>query len=145
MTLRPASAGSHRWLVAAFTIAAFVACSWLPATAQPMTTTVTQPFLGVTHTHIETTNPRLLDMHLVTIDLGVPGIVGECGGGASCGTCHVWVDPQWADRLPVPDENELEMLEFVEAELRTGSRLGCQIEMQDELDGIVIAIPPLER
>lgn len=39
-----------------------------------MTTTVTQPFLGVTHTHIETTNPRLLDMHLITVDLSVPGI-----------------------------------------------------------------------
>jgi 2Fe-2S ferredoxin len=93
-----------------------------------------------------TANARLgTSVMRVAVDLGVPGIVGECGGGASCGTCHVWVDPQWADRLPVPDENELEMLEFVEAELRTGSRLGCQIEMQDELDGIVIAIPPLER
>lgn len=81
----------------------------------------------------------------VALDLDLPGIVGECGGGASCGTCHVWVDPQWADRLPVPEEDELDMLDFVEGELRPGSRLGCQIEVVPELDGIVIAIPPLDR
>ena len=55
-------------------IGCLIACDWLPAAAQSMTTTVTQPFLGITHTHIETTNPRLLDMHLVAIDLSVPGI-----------------------------------------------------------------------
>lgn len=79
------------------------------------------------------------------VDAGMPGIVGECGGSASCGTCHVWVDPAWADRLSVPDEVELDMLDFVEAELRVGSRLACQIVMHAELDGLRIDIPPLER
>jgi autotransporter-associated beta strand protein len=74
MSHQSASAGSRYWLVASFTIAALVAGGLHPAAAQPMTTTVTRPFLGVTHTHIETTNPRLLDMHLVTVDLSVPGI-----------------------------------------------------------------------
>ena len=74
MSHRPAPAAARRWPIVRCTIGWFVACSWLPALAQPMTTTVTQPFLGVTHTRIETTNPRLLSMHLVTIDLGVPGI-----------------------------------------------------------------------
>jgi autotransporter-associated beta strand protein len=74
MSHRPAPADARRWLIVPSTIGCLVACGWLPAAAQPMTTTVTQPFLGVTHTHIETTNPRLLDMHLVTVDLSVPGI-----------------------------------------------------------------------
>ncbi len=74
MSHQQVSAGSRCWLVVPFTIGVFVAGGLHPAAAQPMTTTVTQPFLGVTHTHIETTNPRLLDMHLLTIDLSVPGI-----------------------------------------------------------------------
>lgn len=73
MSHRPAPA-ARRWLIVPSTIGWLVACSCLPAAGQAMTTTVTQPFLGVTHTHIETTNPRRLDMHLVAIDLGVPGI-----------------------------------------------------------------------
>mgnify|MGYP006278412397 CR=1 FL=1 len=73
MSHRPAPA-ARRWLIVPATVGWLAACGWLPAAAQSMTTTVTQPFLGVTHTHIETTNPRLLDMHLVAIDLGVPGI-----------------------------------------------------------------------
>ena len=86
MSHRPAPAVARRWLIVPSTIGCLLACGWLPAVAQPMTTTVTQPFLGVTHTHIETTNPRLLDMHLVTIDLGVPGIgfaVTPSNGSAS--------------------------------------------------------------
>lgn len=79
------------------------------------------------------------------VEHDMPGIVGECGGCASCATCHVWVDPQWADRLPVPEEDELDLLDFVEAELRVGSRLGCQIALDDALEGIVIEIPPLAR
>ncbi len=74
MSYRPAPVAARRWLIVPCTIGCLVAWGVLPAAAQSMTTTVTQPFLGVTHTHIETTNPRLLDMHLVTIDLGAPGI-----------------------------------------------------------------------
>ena len=74
MSHRPAPADARRWLIVSCTIGWFVACGCLPAAGQSMTTTVTQPFLGVTHTRIETTNPRLLEMHLVAIDLSVPGI-----------------------------------------------------------------------
>jgi len=74
MSHRPAPAAARRWLIVSCTIGWFVACGCLPAAGQSMTTTVTQPFLGVTHTRIETTNPRLLEMHLVAIDLSVPGI-----------------------------------------------------------------------
>lgn len=76
------------------------------------------------------------------LDHDIPGILGECGGSASCATCHVWVEPAWADRLPVPDLDELDMLQFTEAELRPGSRLGCQIPLDDSLDGLRIEVPP---
>ena len=74
MSHRSAPAAARRWQIVPSAICCLVIVVSLPAAAQSMTTTVTQPFLGVTHTHIETTNPRLLDMHLVAIDLSVPGI-----------------------------------------------------------------------
>lgn len=77
------------------------------------------------------------------VDHDLPGIAGECGGSASCATCHVWVAPEWADRLPVPEIDELDMLQFTEAELRPGSRLGCQLALDDSLDGLLVQIPPI--
>jgi 2Fe-2S ferredoxin len=81
-------------------------------------------------------------MH-AAVDHDVPGIVGECGGCASCATCHVWVDPAWADRLPPPDAVEDDLLGFAEAERRPTSRLACQIAIDDAIDGLCVAVPPL--
>jgi 2Fe-2S ferredoxin len=81
-------------------------------------------------------------MH-AAVDHDVPGIVGECGGCASCATCHVWVDPAWADRLEPADEVEDDLLGFAEAERRPTSRLGCQIAVDDALDGLRVEVPPL--
>ncbi|MGE0313943.1 MAG: 2Fe-2S iron-sulfur cluster-binding protein [Lautropia sp.] len=72
---------------------------------------------------------------------GVDGILGECGGGLTCSTCHVYVDPRWAERLPPPQADEREMLEYTAAPQRPGSRLSCQIRMTDELDGIRFEVP----
>jgi ferredoxin, 2Fe-2S len=58
----------------------------------------------------------------------------------SCGTCHVRVDPAWEDRLPEPEVEEDEMLEFLEGR-GPGSRLSCQIVMSDDLDGLVVRVP----
>lgn len=70
----------------------------------------------------------------------IPGIIGECGGVMSCATCHVHVDSVWYDRLPPPKPSENDMLEF--ADDRNGvSRLGCQIKVRDELDGLIVHIP----
>src|SRR5512144_178429 len=71
---------------------------------------------------------------------GVPGIVGECGGVMSCATCHVYVDEAWFGRLPAPQQAELDMLEFPDAPT-TFSRLGCQIKVRAELDGLVVRVP----
>ncbi|MEP7281351.1 MAG: 2Fe-2S iron-sulfur cluster-binding protein, partial [Rubrivivax sp.] len=50
------------------------------------------------------------------VDAGVDGIAADCGGCLSCATCHVIVDPAWADRLPAPSADELAMLEMTAAE-----------------------------
>lgn len=71
---------------------------------------------------------------------GVPGIVGECGGVMSCATCHVHVDAAWYDRLPPPKQGESDMLEFADDRSVT-SRLGCQIKVRDDLDGLIVRIP----
>jgi 2Fe-2S ferredoxin len=71
----------------------------------------------------------------------VAGIEAECAGSLSCGTCHVYVMPEFISKLPVPSEQEAEMLEFVASERRDGSRLSCQIVFTDDLDGITLEIP----
>lgn len=68
-------------------------------------------------------------------------IVGDCGGSASCATCHVYVDEAYQDKIPAPTERETGMLECAAAEVKSGSRLCCQIVMSPELDGIVVNIP----
>jgi 2Fe-2S ferredoxin len=71
---------------------------------------------------------------------GIPGIIGECGGVTSCATCHVYVDPDWFGRLRAPKPDEIAMLEFAD-EPRETSRLGCQIRVTPELDGIIVRVP----
>jgi len=71
----------------------------------------------------------------------VPGIVAECGGAAMCATCHVYVDPACADRLPPVAEVENEMLASAADERLPNSRLSCQLVMDDGLDELVVHIP----
>ncbi|MDH2133407.1 2Fe-2S iron-sulfur cluster-binding protein [Sphingobium yanoikuyae] len=72
---------------------------------------------------------------------GLDGMVGECGGGLACATCHCYVEEDWADRLPAPAQTELDMLECTASERRPSSRLGCQIIVSDALDGLVVHLP----
>lgn len=73
-------------------------------------------------------------------DNRVDGIDGDCGGNCACATCHVYVDPSWADRLGERKACELDMLNLV-AELRGTSRLACQIDIDASLDGLIVATP----
>lgn len=77
----------------------------------------------------------------VAVRHNVKGIDAECGGCLSCATCHVYVDPGWFDKLPAPGDDELDMLGFVAAERRPTSRLSCQVEVTEALDGLVVAVP----
>ncbi len=72
---------------------------------------------------------------------GVPGIIGECGGSMSCATCHVVVDPAWAERAGTPSAFEDDMLDITEADRQPTSRLSCQIRMTAALDGILVSVP----
>ncbi|HEX7821613.1 MAG TPA: 2Fe-2S iron-sulfur cluster-binding protein [Sphingobium sp.] len=72
---------------------------------------------------------------------GVEGIVGECGGGLACATCHCYVDAAWIDRAGTPSQEETEMLEAASAEVKPNSRLSCQLVVSDELDGLVVRLP----
>jgi 2Fe-2S ferredoxin len=73
---------------------------------------------------------------------GIDGIIGECGGEMMCASCHVYVDPAFLDRLaPVRDEED-EMLASTASERHDNSRLSCQITITDELDGLVVRLPP---
>ena len=72
---------------------------------------------------------------------GIAAIEGVCGGCLSCATCHVYVDEAWRDRLPAPSDDELRMLAEVAADRRPGSRLSCQIEMREDLAGLVVRTP----
>lgn len=71
----------------------------------------------------------------------ISGVVAECGGSMACATCHVYVDDAWLDRLPEADEMESQMLDCVAAERRPNSRLGCQVNVSDEVSGMIIRIP----
>lgn len=72
---------------------------------------------------------------------GVRGILADCGGEAACATCHVYVDEQWVEKVGEPGLDEDDMLDVTACERSDKSRLSCQIEVTDELDGLVLNLP----
>jgi ferredoxin, 2Fe-2S len=75
---------------------------------------------------------------------GIASIEGECGGALACATCHVYVPEEWRALTGEASEDEIEMLEFaVEPDAR--SRLGCQIKVTEEMDGLTIFTPVSQR
>jgi 2Fe-2S ferredoxin len=89
--------------------------------------------------------------HVVDVDAGrsvmrgavendVRGIIGECGGSCLCATCHVYVDPAWLDRVGAKGETEELLLEEV-CDLQPNSRLSCQIDVSDALEGLRVRLP----
>jgi len=75
------------------------------------------------------------------INNDIKGIDADCGGALACATCHVYVSPEWADRLPEPAAAESDLLEIVASERKPTSRLSCQLIVSDELDGLEVTIP----
>jgi ferredoxin, 2Fe-2S len=71
-------------------------------------------------------------------------IEGACEGSLACSTCHVIVDPEWYDVLQEAGEDEEDMLDLAFGLTRT-SRLGCQIIITDELDGLTVQLPGATR
>jgi 2Fe-2S ferredoxin len=76
------------------------------------------------------------------IDNGLDGIVAECGGNLMCATCHVYVEEDWIDALPAPEPEEEFMLSETTSPRAETSRLGCQLIITEELNGLTIRFPP---
>lgn len=83
---------------------------------------------------------RLLE---VAQAVGMP-LEGTCEGQMACSTCHVYLADAWFDRVPPASADEEDMLDLATGVART-SRLACQIELTDALDGIEVRIPGLSR
>ncbi|ABP64517.1 ferredoxin (plasmid) [Novosphingobium aromaticivorans DSM 12444] len=84
-------------------------------------------------------------MTLMQLAVGnlVDGIDALCGGMMQCATCHCWIDPEWIGRTGMAGPDERAMLEAIEGvEIRPESRLSCQVQLGEELDGLVVRIPP---
>jgi len=77
-------------------------------------------------------------------DNEIDGIDGDCGGVCSCSTCHVYIAPEWVDKVGPAEEMELDTLEFNEQK-KSCSRLSCQIDLTDELDGLVVEVAPADE
>ena len=72
----------------------------------------------------------------------VEGIDGDCGGVCSCSTCHVKIKREWMDKVGAADEIEQDMLDLEDA-TDERSRLSCQIEVTEALDGLVVEVEKL--
>ena len=73
------------------------------------------------------------------INNNIKGIVAECGGACACATCHSYIDEAWLNKLPPMDDMEDSMLDAA-FERRETSRLTCQIEVSDALDGLIVHV-----
>ena len=92
--------------------------------------------------------------HTVNVDNGLTlmeplreldqGIEALCGGMCSCATCHVFVAPEWFQKLPKVHSDELELLESTENFREGQSRLACQVKVSDAIDGITLTVAPEE-
>lgn len=67
-----------------------------------------------------------------------------CGGCCACATCHVFVDRAWLERLTPPDEEEVDLVQDAPGYDKQTSRLSCQIEYSDALDGLRVTLAPEE-
>ena len=70
----------------------------------------------------------------------IPGIEAECGGACACATCHVYVDEAWTEIVGKPSPMEEDMLDFG-FDVKSNSRLSCQIKVSDALDGLIVRTP----
>jgi 2Fe-2S ferredoxin len=71
-------------------------------------------------------------------------IEGACEGSLACSTCHVVVDPEWYELLKTATEDEEDMLDLAFGLTQT-SRLGCQIIITEELNGLTVSLPAATR
>jgi 2Fe-2S ferredoxin len=73
------------------------------------------------------------------INGGVPGILAICGGSCACSTCHAYIDEAWVERVGAPNDIEEATLDLAN-DRRPNSRLTCQVQVSDALDGLVVQV-----
>lgn len=73
-------------------------------------------------------------------DAGLP-IKAECGGCCSCATCHVYVKPEWFEKLVPATTEEINMMDEA-FDVKDNSRLSCQILLREEFDGLEVTLAP---
>ena len=83
------------------------------------------------------TNSTLME---IIRDEGID-IEAACGGCCACATCHVYIDDKWLHKLDPIDDDEESMLDQA-FDVRNSSRLSCQINLSDDLDGIELELAP---
>ena len=100
-------------------------------------------FITPDHQRIEVDAPHGVSVmeiaHMHNVDLE-----GACEGSLACSTCHVIVENEFYDMIPAATEDEEDMLDLAFG-LTPTSRLGCQIIMTDELDGLIVRLPAATR
>jgi 2Fe-2S ferredoxin len=72
------------------------------------------------------------------------GVTAICGGLCSCATCHIFIDPEWMPRLPAPQGDEKELLVELQYYEPERSRLSCQVDFTEALDGLRLTVAPDE-
>jgi ferredoxin, 2Fe-2S len=90
-------------------------------------------------THVLEATPGMMALEAMQ-DANLP-VLAQCGGSCACATCHVYVQEEWVSKLPQPSEDENAMLDGA-FDVTNASRLSCQIELTDELDGLTITMAP---
>jgi len=101
-------------------------------------------FMAFNGTPLTVDVPAGINLMRAATDYDVPGIDGDCGGNCACATCHVFVDAAWEARAGVRTSKEDDMLNFA-PELRSNSRLACQIIVTEALDGLVVEMPEAQH
>ncbi len=76
------------------------------------------------------------------VDNDIPGIDADCGGGCACATCHVILPDGFMAAVPAMDEDEQYLLDFLDNRQKN-SRLSCQIDITDKLDGMIVVVPEI--
>lgn len=74
------------------------------------------------------------------VENDVPGIDADCQGGCACATCHILIPDNFKGLIPAMDEDEQYLLDFLDNRQKN-SRLSCQVEITDQLDGMIVTVP----
>ena len=76
----------------------------------------------------------------VALNNQIASILGDCGGNCACATCHVYVDAPWTDKVNPAETTEKEMIDCTVYSEAT-SRLGCQVIVTADHEGLVVRLP----